>query len=244
MKKILMYLIIFGVCVVLCEHRIDYAAENQHAVQSPIKLAFASIGAISFESRLDSWAKINTAVSPQELEQIMETILNNLNVDVTKVRSQNLAQSSRCEYQVEQGASTLHLVAEADYQNNSTGIIFTCINHDEEVELGAWVPKLENIPEWDWHHYYLYSGYLSDTVDSTGQTELLKVVMHNLDAQTKEAFSDKQVCSQTGYSNTLKEMISPVWVGNHKMNVQAAIRSQSDGKTILLIGSPLILGDY
>ncbi|MGI6433869.1 MAG: YwmB family TATA-box binding protein [Syntrophomonadaceae bacterium] len=244
MKKIMMYLIIFTVCVALCEHRIDYAAEKQKAIQSPIRLAFASIGAISFESRLDSWAKINTAASPQELDQIMEAILNNLNLTVTEIRSENLPQSSHREYQVEQGTSTLRLTAEADYQTDCTAIIFTCINHDGESDPGGWVPKLDNIKNWDWHHYYLYSGYLSDPAKSTGQTELLQVVMNNLDARTKEIYADKVVCSQTGYSKKLNEMVSPVWVENHKMNVQTAIRSQSDGRALLLIGSPLILGEY
>ncbi len=244
MKKILFYVIIFMVCVAFLEQRIDYYTSGSLTARSPIALSFASFGAISFESRLDSWAKIDSAASPQELEQITKTILNNLDLNTTRVRSEDSAQISRWEYQVEQKNGWLKLNVEADYQKDQTSIVFAYSSVDPEVRLDEWVLKLEALPDWDWHHYYLYKAYLPGTVDAAGRQELAEKVMAKLEAKTKEVFTDERIETRSGYSKALSQMADPVWVGNHQVNVQSAVRSQTDGKTLLLVGSPLILGDY
>lgn len=239
-----MYVIIFAACVAYCEERIDYTSRNLIAAPSPIALSFASIGAISFESHLDSWAKIDSAASPQELDQITKNILNNLDLNNARVRSEDSAQISRREFQVEQNDSQLKLTVEADYLKGQTGVVFAFTSHGPEADLDQWVPKLEALPGWDWHHYYLYKAYLSGPVDAASRQAVLQAVIKALEGSTKEVFVDERITSLSGHSKSLKNLVDSVWVGNHQVNVQAAIRSQSDGKTVLLIGCPLILGDY
>jgi hypothetical protein len=244
MKKILMYVIIFAACVAFCEQRIDYTSGNITAARSPIALSFASFGAISFESRLDSWAKIDSAASPQELDQIAKTILNNLDLNTARVNSEDSAQISRREYQTEQHNDWLKLTVEADYQKGQTSIVFAWSSTRQDAQPGAWVPKLEKLPDWDWRHYYLYKAYLPGTADAQERQAIVETVMDDLQAKTKEIYADERASSLSGYSPALKQLVEPVWVGNHQINVQSAARSQSDGKTLLLIGTPLILGDY
>ena len=59
-----------------------------------------------------------------------------------------------------------------------------------------------------------------------------------------EAYIDERVISLSGYSQVLGDMVIPEWVGNRQVNVQAAIRHQTDGKAVIMIGSPFILADY
>jgi hypothetical protein len=244
MKKILMYVIIFALCVAICEQRIDYTNGNVNAVHSPIALSFASIGAISFESRLDSWAKINSAATPQELDQIAETVLASLDLTDIPVKSEASEGTARRECKIEQKNSFLKVVIQADYQTDSTNIIFTYYTREAETDTGDWVHKLENIAGWDWHHYYLFSAYLPEPTDSETQEQLLQAVMKDLEAKTKEVYVDDRVMSLSGYSQILSDMVIPEWVGNHHINVQTVIRNQTDGKSVIMIGSPFILGDY
>lgn len=244
MKKIMIYLIIFLVSVSICEQRIDSATEKPPVQGSPIQPAFASVGAISFESRLDSWAKINTAATSGELDRIMAVILDDLGLTAAAVQIDNQFWCSRREYQLAQDGCDLRLTVEADYQKDSTAIFFTCINHDAGTDPGSWVPRLESAGDWDWSHYYLYSAYIGEPAPNMGQKELLQAVMDNLHARTKEQYSGERFYSQAGYSEKLAGMVNPVWVKNRKMNVQAVVREQADEKILLLIGSPLILGEY
>jgi len=244
MKKIMMYVIIFALCVAICEQRIDYTNGNVKEVHSPITLSFASIGAISCESRLNSWAKIDSAADLQELERITKTVLESLDLAGAEVKSRESAGIVIRECEVNKPKSYLKVAIQADYQNDTTGIIFTYNTKDTEYDPGSWVPRLENITGWDWHHYYLYQAYLPETAEKQNQEELLHSVMKSLDAKVKEAYIDERVISLSGYSQVLNDMVIPEWVGNRQINVQTVIRNQTDGKTVIMVGSPFILEDY
>lgn len=239
-----MYLIAFMVCVALCEYRIDHLSREQPWVLVPIRQAAMAIGASSFESRLDSWAQINTAATAGEIDHITAGILKSLDMNFTELPAKDLNVSSRREYLAEHGGTVVRFQVEADHLKDSTVVFFTCINSGGDSDPGGWVQKLENIGGWDWHHYFLYSAYIGESDEIAGYPLLLETVMHELDAQTKEVFLDERCCSQTGYSQKLSQSVSPVWIKNRKVNVQAAIRNQSDRRTVLMIGSPLIMGEY
>lgn len=240
----MLYVVIFALCVAACEQRIDYSNGKVKELHSPIALAFASIGAISCESSLNSWAKIDSAADQQELDRITSTVLNSLGLTDAGVKSQALPGKASRECQVEQPHSRLKVVIEADYQNDSTAIIFTYRTTDTEYDPARWVSWLENINGWDWHHYYLYQAYLPEAAEQQQQEEFLHTVMQSLDARVKEAYIDERVISLSGYSQVLGDMVIPEWVGNRQVNVQAAIRHQTDGKAVIMIGSPFILADY
>ena len=58
MKKVIIYLSIFVALCSLSSYLIEKELEQKMKPPSPYYLSFASIGAISLESRLDCWAKI------------------------------------------------------------------------------------------------------------------------------------------------------------------------------------------
>lgn len=243
MKKLLLYLLVFAVCVVFCEHRIDQVAQSSDQAGSSIRQAMLDSGAVLSMSRLDSWAQINRAASAAELDQMMEGALDCLGLLPVEIDSRDLAQSAVREYQHEKGLGQVQLTIRADYPADITFISFIYIDNGATGDLNGWVRKMEQGGEWDWHHYYLYSANLTESAQNTKGGELLQNVMSHLGGQTKEVFSDGTTCSQTGYAKGLNEMVTPVWVENRKVNVQLAL-SPSGQKRVLLIGIPLILGEY
>ena len=64
---------------------------------SPYYLSFASIGAISLESRLDCWAKIKYRLEEDELEQRLLEIVRALDIDgVSSIATEKKSSGDYC----------------------------------------------------------------------------------------------------------------------------------------------------
>ena len=84
LKKLFIYLILFGALIIICDYGINYTVAKQIDNKSPYYLSFASIGANSLESRLDCWATIRTSSSNADLEKYLFDIVSNLSLPFGK----------------------------------------------------------------------------------------------------------------------------------------------------------------
>jgi len=247
LKKFLLYIIIFAALCSLGNYSIDYTLGKHIENRSPYYISLASVGAVFFESRMDSWSKIERPYSPEELEAVMASILQELNLKVSsdkfiheKTGNQNIL---RCN--VDNGSRRYQFILESDQNFKETYIILTCISGSKSYDLYEVEEKLTQLLDFDWNFYYLYTGIIGDIIDYKSQEKVLDVVLKNLKARKLETYKDGKITSVTAYSSILEEKVSSVKVKGKKCNIQAAVRADfTEEKTYVYIGSPLILGDY
>lgn len=248
MKRVLMYLITFAVICSLADYSIDYTLAKQINKQSPYHLAFASIGANSLESRMDSWAKIRTTATVQDLESYLEIILKAFNLPIKRnkcVVEQN-QDSIVLRYETKCGQEIYNFALESNNKINECYLVASFISNNKDRQDWKDSEKVfQGLLGQNWKSYYQYTASIDTVQNTKGRKEFLNVVMKNLGAKETELYQDGMVTSSAGYSAIIEENIGAIEVGEKKYNVQAAIRSSiKEGKTYVYIGSPLILGDY
>jgi len=243
MKKVLIYLIIFTVLCAVSSYGVDYLVFHKIENISPYYLSFSSIGAISLESRVDCWAKINTSLSVNELSQNLKNIIDCLGLSVidNEITTESTNNGYVLGYQCESGKLIYSVKAETELNENESYLLLTIIsNNPEPVDLTIVEEQLKS-SRYKWKYYYLYTGKLDYCVDSDSRREMLKVILDNLAADSLEIYEDEYMTSMTGYTSLFKNSVT---IQGNKYNVQTAIRNSQDKETLVYIGQPLILGDY
>lgn len=247
MKRTIFSIIFFIILCFLCNHTIDYTIGKQIENRSPYSLSFASIGAISLESRLDCWAKIRTSSTESELKQYLQVITSSLNLEYNPelIRLQSSVDAMEIQYDISQNRIAYHLALQTDKQSNETHFIVSAETSDKKTSISSIKAKLDKIIGLEWHDYYLYTGQLDGTLDYSGSKRLAKVILNNLAAKPLESFHEGMSYSATGYSRRLEPSVQPVIGEGQRYNVQIAFYcNPSQDKTYIYIGLPLIVGNY
>lgn len=247
MKRVLMYLIIFTVICSLADYSIDYTFAKQINKQSPYYLAFASIGANSLESRMDSWAKIRTAATEQDLKLYLETILTAFKLPVKNddYKLEKHENATILRYEIGSGEEIYNFAIESNKETNECYLIASFISTNDKKQWEESEKIFRGLLGLEWKSYYLYTASIDMFLNSKSRKNFVNVIMNNLEAEGDELYQEGIVTSSAGYSEIIEENIEAIKVENKKYNVQTAIRSNiKQGKTYVYIGSPLILGDY
>ncbi|KUG05307.1 hypothetical protein ASZ90_017288 [hydrocarbon metagenome] len=243
MRKALLYLIIFASLCAVSGYGIDYHVNNKLNHQSPYYLSFASIGAISLESRLDCWAKINQELSQDELETKFVKVLKDLGMarSIEKIIKTDKEYGHHISYTVQSKEITYVFSAETDSDKNETYFLLNVVSTDPGYELSGIEEKLSN-GDLNWHYYYLYTGKLDHYVDQESRNQLIDVILQNVGAGSSEIYEDQYMTSITAYTPLFENSVT---VQNKKYNIQVAAKStpQQQG-ALIYIGQPLIIGDY
>ncbi|HQE22351.1 MAG TPA: YwmB family TATA-box binding protein [Syntrophomonadaceae bacterium] len=247
MKRAIVSLFLFFLLCLLSNHTIDYTMGRQIENRSPYSLAFASIGAISLESRLDCWAKLRTDSTENELKRYMHTLATSLNLEY---QPDNVLISSydgtvEMEYNLAQKGVQFYLAVQSRIDSGETHFIVSVQTRDPDQSLTHIKQQLDRVGILEWHDYYLYKGELKETFDQAGTVSLANVIMRNLGAVAVDSFQEGRSFSCTGYSQDINGDIEPIWVDGKRYNVQVALYSSpSQDKTYVYIGVPLIVGNY
>jgi len=245
MKKVFFYIIIFVIICFSGDSALKYSIGKEIDSQSPYYLSFASIGANLLESRLDCWAKIRTVTTNEERDQALIKILNHLNLPASQndFLHQENQETMITQYDLHYNNQNYFFLLQTNKANKESYFLMTAISTREDQQMRNDEMKLKEIM--DCKSYYLYKGLINARPDYTGQEELLKVVMKNLNAETNDVYRDNKVISMTGFSSKLEQNKNyEVDIEGNKSNVQAAIRNNKEGKTEIYLGFPLLLNDY
>ena len=133
---------------------------------------------------------------------------------------------------------------ESNEELNETYFIISIIDQDIS-NMKQYSNKLNNIIGLKWKTYYEYHGLLDLVVDQESIPKLIKVMMKNLQAENVNIYSSGKTCSATGYSQLLKNLAPEIQINNENVNVQIAVQiDEIKNQTQIIIGSPLILGNY
>lgn len=241
MKKVLIYLMVFAFLCMASGYGIDYLVYNRIDHQSPYYLSFASIGAISLESRLDCWAKINYKLSQEELDKQSKEILSTLGIDHPKIIQNNQASDCLINYTSQTGRLTYSISAETDSDKNETYFLLHVISLDQNYDLEKIEEKLRD-SNLNWQYYYLYTGKIDHYVDGESRSKLISVILENMRAEASEVYEDQYMTSSTAYTPLFDNSVT---VQSQKYNLQVAAKSTSQQQqAIIYIGQPLIIGDY
>ncbi|MBO8157985.1 YwmB family TATA-box binding protein [Thermosyntropha sp.] len=247
MKKILLYLTVFTILCFFGSFTIDYTIGKQLTNRSPYYLAFTSIGANSLSSNLDAWAKIKTDSSPSELKAYMLKILAGFNISFTPENMKLVEDDKKNTifYQYSDNKMKIVLVLESDLILEETFFVVSVNEKGDITDLRKWESRLNELIGIKWTYYYTYQGELDGIINFESQDELIKVILKNLDAKERNWFKNKKVTSCAAYSSKLKPYINSVQVGVNRCNLQIAITpDEKRNKTYIIIGAPLILGEY
>ncbi len=243
MKKVLIYFIIFVSLCAASGYGIDYLVYNKIDHQSPYYLSFASIGAISLESRLDCWVKINQKLSQDDLDRKSKEIFNDLGiswVDERVVRN-NIDSDYMTSYTSQSDHINYTFTAETNTDKNETYLVLNVTSRDESHDLSRVEEKLK-AGDLKWQYYYLYTGKLDHYVDQETRIELINVILQNLGANSSEVYEDQYMTSTTAYTPLFDNSVT---VQNKKYNLQIAAKSVlQQQEAFIYIGQPLIIGDY
>lgn len=241
MKRILLYLIIFTVLCSIGNYSMDHMVFSQTEKQSPFYLSFASIGAISLESRLDCWAKIETDSLNVPLKKSLQeaVALLDLPMEEDKIESSTDSNYETLKYMIQSGDLIYNIMVNRDVSSLEC-YIWVSASAPGECRYLSEIEKKLNHSRFNWRCYYLYTGELDEIVNAESREVMLDVIMKILDADPEDYYQDQQMTSAAAYSPQLK---NHVLVQSKKYNVQAAIRNTGN-ETKIFIGSPLILGDY
>lgn len=247
MKRAAVSLFLFFLLCLLSNHTIDYTMGRQIENRSPYSLAFASIGAISLESRLDCWAKLRTDSTESELKRYMLTLASSLNLEYhpDNVLISSYDGTVEMEYSLTQKGVQYYLAVQSRADNGETHFIVSAQTRDPDQSLTHIKQQLDRVGILEWHDYYLYKGELNETFDKTGTVRLVNVIIKNLGAVVTDTYQEGRSFSCTGYSQKMKGNIEPIWIDGERYNVQVALYSSpSQDKTYVYIGFPLIVGNY
>lgn len=248
LKKIFIYLILFGALIIICDHGIDYTVAKQINNKSPFYLSFASIGANSLESRLDCWATIRTSSSNADLEQYLFDVVSNLSLpfDKNDLLVYTSGNTISINYETANDQIRGYFIFESDMAKNETYMVISLLTTNKKVSLHNYENIFNRMLGTEWKYYYLYTASLDCLVDKKSQKELLKVINQKLKTQGIEVYQDENTLSMAGFSPIIAKTVQQEKsLENNKYNIQIAVRNNvNEGKTYIYMGSPLILGDY
>ena len=247
LKKIATYIIIFFSLIMILDYGIHYSIAKQIDNKSPHYLAFTSIGANSLESRLDCWATIRTYSTSAELETYLLQILECLNLPANqnnflKTTSDD---SITLHYNTIFEKMDMSIVLESDHAANETYLVISMVDYDPQNTLCQYEKKLHDGTGFNWICYDLHIASLSYMTKPQSQIALLKTINQKLKTEDIDVYWDNNLVSAAGYSPMIGQSRMQKTLDNKKYNFQIAIRNHTiEGKTYIMIGSPLILGDY
>jgi len=245
MKRAFFSIILFLLLCGLSNHTIDYTMGKHIENRSPNSLAFASIGAISLESRLDCWAKLRASSTENELQKYMQKLTSSLDLEYQpeNVQIHTSADTLEIEYSIIQQGIDYYLALQST--SGETHFIVSAETDKQEQSLMQIRNKLESLGILEWHDYYLYKGEINNTLDKSGREHLAEIVMKNLNAAAIDTYHEGMTFSSTGYSKDLERKVKTIWSDGKRYNVQLAFYSSpSQDKTYVYIGFPLIVGNY
>jgi len=245
LKRASIYISIFLFLIFISNFTLDYSAARQIEGRSPYYLCFASIGAISLESRMDCWAKLEADLDDNQMRDELKKIIKILEIPPAngQIVFDRQGQIRKLQYN---GASK-----GVDYgitiTSNAAARIsdFTCTakTRNKYSNLQKAAQALEAASSLTWKCYYLYSGRLPTPLNEAAQRELMKVVLKHFKGQEINRYHDSRMTVITAYSPVVG--VESVVLAGRKCNLQASIRRDSiSDNSYVYIGSPLILGDY
>lgn len=247
MKRSFISISIFIFLCIFSNHTIDYSMGKHIEERAPYSLSFASIGAISLESRLDCWAKLRSSSNRKELEKYLAAMTTCLHLEYRPqdIRAQTSESSLELLYDISQDRIAYHIALQSDLKANETHFIVSVETTDQKISLERIKAQLDAILGLEWHEYYLYTGEIEGVVDQNGVEKMTSVVMKNLKAKVVESYREGYSFSSTGYSKSMQQKIKPVSGDGQSYNVQLAFHNiPSQNKTYVYIGFPLIVGNY
>lgn len=245
MQKILRYFLIFIFLTISGSLAADYSMARQVAGRSPYYLCFASIGAISLESRLDCWAKLNENINDEEMYAKLTDILKSLDISPTCGRTimNHKGQIRKLYFTCENRGADYQIVISSDAASKGTDLIVTVITEDTKINLQEIARRVKSDGRDNWKAYFLYSGKMPEHLDQTGQNELMKVILKPFKGQQINHYQDERMAVVTAYSPLLE--CDSVNLDGRDCNFQASVRRDTiTNTTYVYVGSPLILGDY
>lgn len=248
MKKMILYIIIFVFLCSICNFSIDYTIGKQITNQSPYYLSFASIGAISLESRMDCWAKIKITSNKEALEKDLKQLLEVLDLPVKSGNFiyETTKQSSSIKYRISDTKNIAYeFIIESDEKLKHTFYVISISSKGKNNDLLKYRKKLDKLIGLQWTYYYLYTGVLNNNLDNKSRMTMIEVILNNLKVNKVDTYTSKNSTSISGYSPIIDDLIPHITVQGKKYNIQIAIKNNGkENKSYVLIGSPLILGDY
>ncbi|SHG92779.1 TATA-box binding [Thermosyntropha lipolytica DSM 11003] len=248
MPKILLYITIFTLLCFCGNYSIDCAISKQLANRSPYSLAFASIGANSLTSNLDAWVKIKTESSKAELEAYLTEIVTSLDFPLIteKIVYSEEDRVKAVFYQLKQNNCQLNVVLESDEAKRETYVVVNITVKGNKTEvLKKYACQLPPIANLEWTCYFTYRAYIANIIAGDAQGEIIKVMLKNLQAREISWYRNGKITSCAAYSPSLKPFTSAVQVAGEKYNLQIAVQpDEKRNRTYIIIGSPLILGEY
>ena len=243
-----LYIVAFIILCSFANSIINYTIEKEIDNRSPYYLSFASIGAISLESHLDCWAKINKASTSQELKRDMLSLLYCLDIPVKANHMQLITNQDATilQYEFSQKQKQFAFLFCSDQKKNESFYMLKFSAKDKSCNIEKYRETIKRFrSDLEWQYHYQYSGEIAQKIDSASQQKILKVIMKNLAAREQKISINNNLISSTGFSPQITNVIPAVTNYDRLYNVEAQIKSDAKlGKTLVYIGSPQIKINY
>lgn len=243
MKKCIYYIIIFIILCIFGDSAIKYSIAQQIDEQSPYCLSFASIGANLLESRLDSWAKINTVKTFAELDQELIQILTTLDLPVKQDNFLHQEHDGQKHLRYELVFDEQSYLFTLQTDTKETYFLLTSISSQNDQKLR----QVEKILAQSFHckSYFQYKGIIAARPNYAGRKKLVNVLLKCFQAKQVDSYEDNNVMSVTAFSPKLENNIETVELAGQRYNLQIALRSdKSSNQSFVYLGFPLLLNDY
>lgn len=241
MKKTITYLIFFAIISFFGDSYLKNCIAQQDKSESPYRLAFASVGANLLESRVDCWATIKTDGSQEHMNQVLMQLLQHLNLpaETDKILHGEKNGTKMLEYNLVLAKLQYYFLLQSDQTVNNINVLITVVDQGDN-SLSWFESKLRQL--YDFNVYYQYKGIIDARPDSAGREELMSIFFTNMQATTKSNYREGSMSSRTGYSQALPG--KAVNVAGEYINLQVVMRLNTEDKTELYLGAPLLLSDY
>lgn len=244
-----LYIVAFIILCSFANFIINYTIEKEIDNRSPYYLSFASIGAISLESRLDCWAKIKTTSTSQELKQDMLSLLYCLDIPVkaNQMQFNTNRDATILQYEFSQDQKQFKFTFCSDHKKNESCYMLKFSSRDKSDHIEKYreiTKQFRN--DLAWSYNYQYSGEIDKKIDFVSQQKILKVIMKNLAASEPKTTINKNQISSIGLSPKIANIVPAVAGNDHLYNIEAQIKNDAKGgKTLVYIGSPkIIMNNY
>jgi len=224
---------------------INHSIRKQLANQSPYYLSFASVGAISLESRLDCWAKLDTDSRMVDLRQDMIMILSCLELPFKTSDLQVIkhGRNTELQYSITHNENNYYISLKSNPVLKETHYMITVKSSIHDLQVQRIQDSLDKHSGLSWQYYILHSGRLKERIDGNSYQELLSVVLKKFKAHNVKKYREGEMMVVTAYSPLASDNV--LELEGSKCNLQAAVRHDKvDRQTYIYIGSPLIIADY
>lgn len=243
MKRAYVTVFVFIILCLLADSGIKNSIAEQIDNRSPYYLSFASIGANLLESRLDSWAKINTAEDFNDMERDLYELLEllDLPVKITSITYKQEQETRIISYQISQGQID-YLITLQSY-DHSTHFILTAISRQGDLALRHKATLLKQ--HYQAKTYFQYKGIIYASPDQDGQIKIVNVICKCLQAKEIDTYKSENMVSMAAFSPLLSNQYEDVKLAGKTYNLQMAIHNDSNkNQSYVYLGIPLLLNDY